>query len=122
MKKVKFLLSGGLLLSLAAFQSCNCDEAVKKEQSACESKLTAVKDSLQGAAKTELDAVTANYQQQIQALNDSLAALTAKLEAKTSKTAAPKKPTTTAAPKKEEPKTKTETILEQKKAKMKGGQ
>lgn len=107
---------------MVAFQSCNCDEAVQKAQAEFDSKLTAVKDSLQGAAKTELDAVTANYQQQIQALNDSLAAVTAKLEAKTSKTAPPKKPTPAAAPKKEEPKTKTETILEQKKAKMKGGQ
>jgi len=121
MKKERFILTGGILLSLAAFQSCNCDEAVKKAQSEFDSKLTAVKDSLQGAAKAELDAATATYQQQIQALNDSLAAKTAALQAALAKKTgtAAKKPAATA-PKQEEPKTKAQQSLEQKKAKMKG--
>lgn len=105
MKKTKSLLAGGILLSLAVFQSCNSEEAVKAAQAAAESKLTAVTDSLQGAWKADVDALKANYETQIQSLNDSLASVTAKLEAAVAKKTGgttTKKPATTTTPKKEE--------------------
>lgn len=104
MKKAKLIIAGCVLLSVAALQSCNCDEAVKKEQTACESRLTAAKDSLQGVAKAEMDAAKVSYETQIMALSDSLAAKTAALEAATKKTTTTKKSTTTTTQKKEEPK------------------
>lgn len=118
MKKTKSLLAGGILLSLAVFQSCNSEEAVKAAQAAAESKLTAVKDSLQGAWKADVDALKANYETQIQSLNDSLASVTAKLEAAVAKKTGgttTKKPATTTTTK-QQPATKTE---EQKKQEVK---
>ena len=104
MKKAKFIIAGFVLLAIAAFQSCNCDEAVNKEKAACDSRLTAAKDSLQGVAKAEMDAAKATYEAQIMGLSDSLAAKTAALEAATKKTGTTKKSTTTTTttPKKEE--------------------
>jgi D-mannonate dehydratase len=121
MKKVKLIVAGGALLSLAVFQSCNSEEAVKAAQAAAESRLTAVKDSLQGAWKADVDALKANYEAQIQTLNDSLASVTAKLEAAVAKktgattTTAKKPATTTTTPKKEEATPAQQKAAEQKK-------
>jgi Skp family chaperone for outer membrane proteins len=95
MKKLKLIMAGSVLLSLAVFQSCNSEEAIKAAQAAAETKLTAVKDSLQGAWKADVDALKATYETQIQALQDSLTSVTAKLEAKSSKTTTTKKPAAT---------------------------
>ncbi|MDZ4845251.1 MAG: hypothetical protein SH857_06840 [Chitinophagales bacterium] len=114
----KTLVLAGTILTALAFTGCNSEAALKEAQAKFDSQLTAVKDSLAGVAKTELDAVKATYDAQVTALTDSLAAKTAALEAAVAK----KTGTTT---KKVDPKTagmdaKEKAAYEQKKAKMGG--
>lgn len=114
----KTLVLAGTILTALAFNGCNNEAAMKEAQAKFDSQLTAVKDSMAGVAKTELDAVKATYDAQVQALTDSLAAKTAALEAAVAK----KTGTTT---KKVDPKTagmdaKEKAAYEQKKSKMAG--
>src|SRR5688572_17608859 len=103
MKTSKLIVAGSLLLSIAAFTGCqNCDEAVRNAQTAADGRVTSITDSLQGAWRTDVEAVRAGYDAQLKTLQDSLTSVTAKLEAKSSKSTTPKKTTTTT------PKTTTE--------------
>lgn len=116
----KTIVLAGVVLTAFAFNGCNNEAALKEAQAKFDSQLTAVKDSLAGVAKTELDAVKAEYDAKVQALTDSLAAKTAALEA-----AVAKKTGTTTTTKKVDPKTagmdaKQKESYEQKKAKMAG--
>ena len=115
----KTLVLAGTILTALAFNGCNNEEALKQAQAQFDSKLTAVTDSLKGAAQAELDAVKATYDAQVQSLTDSLAAKTAALEA------AVAKKTGTTTTKKVDPKTanmdaKEKASYEQKKSKMAG--
>ena len=72
-------MAGGILLSVAAFTGCqNCDEAVKAAQSAAESKLTSVTDSLKAEWQKESDAVKAEYEAKVRVLDSTLNAPVAK--------------------------------------------
>ena len=99
MKKSKFILAGGILFSLVAFQGCqNCDEAVKAAHEELEGKL-AEKDSLIESAKTELETIRADYEARLTTLDSMLQATSAQLGAAKAKKPAPPKPTTPQKPK-----------------------
>jgi len=99
----KTLVLAGTILTALAFNGCNNEAAMKETQAKYDSKLTAVTDSLKGAAQAEISAVRAEYDAKVQMLNDSLVAKTAALEAAVAKkavtTTKPKTTTTTTKPK-----------------------
>ncbi|GIV33179.1 MAG: hypothetical protein KatS3mg031_0714 [Chitinophagales bacterium] len=103
MKKLHLAPGALLLLSLPLLPGCqNCDEQVKAAQTACESRITTVRDSINGIWQTRMDSVKGAYEAQITGLQTQIEELQASAQAKTSTPT--KKPATTSAPapKKEE--------------------